>query len=312
MRPLFLLVVCLYALPGLRAQELFPHADPASNIPKNVLGIRVSSEFFNEAGQWRSWQGYKFMFGLTGKLQLTETFSFSNHHGRKLPADFISTDGMLGLHTHGVKKGSPYPYSFEALNIGLKYRFFSRDGEHRHFRMAAWLEAAGGNEAHDEAEPSLMGDNAGLGAGLIATQLLERVALSGSVGGMLPASYYETATEIRIRYGKLLHYDLSIGYLLLPLRYRDYRQTNVNLYMEFMGRSYGGAVITYKDSPVNTDGAPAFSKGSYMEVRPSVQFIFHSNLRIDISSSFLLYGYSFTKTHPAYYLTLQRYFYFNK
>ena len=32
-----------------------------------------------------------------------------------------------------------------------------------------------------------------------------------------------------------MNYSLSAGYLLFPETYKNYRQTNVNLYLEFLG-----------------------------------------------------------------------------
>ena len=122
-----------------KAQELFPHADPASNIPKGVLGIRIANEGFNEITQFRSQQNVKFMFGFTPKLMMTESFSLSNHHGFYFPSDFVKSDPGIGKYTTGVKKGNKYPYQFESLNVTLKYRFYSRDGEKEHFRMSTYV-----------------------------------------------------------------------------------------------------------------------------------------------------------------------------
>jgi hypothetical protein len=296
------------------SQELFPHADPASNIPKGVFGVRLSNEFYNEVTQFRSLQNYRFMFGLNSKLMLTESFSFSNHHGRYFPDDFITNDGTIGYHTHGVQKGKKYSYLFESLNVNIKYRFLSRDGEKQHFRMSAYLELAGGNEAHDEAEPSLSGDNGGIGAGITATQLKKRMAVSLTVGGILPQRYnYEKAdSTLQVRYGKALSATLSVGLLCLPIHYKNYEQTNVNVYAEFVGKMYGGAEIYRNDKKVLITDVPALEGGGYVEFRPSIQFIFHSNLRIDLSMGKSILNHSYTHSSSMYYITLQRYFYFKK
>lgn len=64
--------------------------------------------------------------------------------------------------------------------------------------------------------------------------------------------------------GKAINYTFSIGKLMLPRQYKDYRQTNLNLMAEFL-------------SQVNTG-----SGKYYLDFVPSVQFIFNSQGRLDI------------------------------
>ncbi|MGZ4033425.1 MAG: hypothetical protein ACXVPU_10995 [Bacteroidia bacterium] len=297
---------------SVEAQELFPHADPASNIPKGVLGIRIANEGFNEITQFRSQQNVKFMFGFSPKLMMTESFSFSNHHGLYFPEDFIKNDAAIGHYTNGVKKGNKYPYQFENLNVKIKYRFLSRDEEKEHFRMSAYLELAGGNEAHDEAEPSLSGDNGGIGAGLTATKLKNRFAISATIGGIVPQKYYYQRLDstLQVKYGKALTYSLSMGLLCLPLKYKNYEQLNVNVYAEFVGKVYDGAKVYSDNAQVLIANVPALEKGSYLEFRPSVQFIFHSNLRVDLSVGTPVVNRSYAHSLTVYYVNVQRYFYF--
>lgn len=308
-----LLIVFLFSsLVVSRAQELFPHVDPASNIPKGVFGVRIFNEGYTEVAQFKSMQSVRFMLGLNSKWMLTQSFNFSNHHVRTFPSDFIDNDGTLGYHTHGVKKGNKYPYQLSNLNFNIKYRFLSIDGEKEHFRMAAYVEMATGNQAHDEAEPSLMGDNSGVGFGLIATRLYKKYSISGSLGGILPQKYYfqENDSSMNVMYGNALTYSLSTGMLCLPIKYKDYKQTNVNLYAEFIGKAYQGAFILNNEKETDVSDVPALNKGNYVDFRPSVQFIFQSNLRVDLSMGTRLLGRSHVRSYPVYYFTIQRYFYF--
>lgn len=306
----FVFILCLL-VPDLNAQELFPHTEPASNIPKGALGVRISNELYKEVNVWRSMQMYKFMFGITNKLMLTQNFVFSNHHGAKLPDGFIKNDGNIGTHTHGSQKGKTYPYAFENLSLNLKYRFLSKDKEHFHFRMAAFAEFAGGNSAHDEAEPSLMGDNGGAGGGIVATLLQKKFALSITSGAIFPHKYIQSDTaDIEIKYGNAYHYSLSMGYLLLPFKYKNYNQTNLNLYVEFLGKSFDGANISVDGKNILIAYAPALEKNNYVEVYPAVQLIIKSSLRIDLSMGFSLMNRSYVRTYPVYYLGVQKYFYF--
>jgi hypothetical protein len=60
-------------------------------------------------------------------------------------------------------------------------------------------------------------------------------------------------------------YSLSAGYLLLPKSYTSYKQVNVNVYAELLGKSN-----------------PGYAQ-SYLDVAPAVQFIFNSVCRLDLS-----------------------------
>ncbi|MGQ0827394.1 MAG: hypothetical protein ACT4ON_03250 [Bacteroidota bacterium] len=296
----------------IKAQELYPHVEPASNIPKGVLGIRLANEGYNEINQFRTQQSLRFMYGFSPKWMATASFNFSNHHGKTLPADFIRNDGNIGYHTHGTQKGKTYPYRFENFNLNVKYRFLSIDGEQSHFRMAAYAEGATGNQAHDEAEPSLMGDNGGIGAGLIVTKLKKRFAVSAAVGGIVPQdyTYKKSDSTLKISYGNALTYSLSMGLLCLPLKYKNYKQTNVNLYAEFIGRSYDGAKIYSNGKEIIIASVPGLEKGNYIEFRPSVQFIFNSKLRMDLSMAYPILNRSYVHPEYVFYFIIQRYFYF--
>ncbi len=63
---------------------------------------------------------------------------------------------------------------------------------------------------------------------------------------------------------KAINYSFSIGKLMLPRQYKDYRQTNLNLMAEFL-------------TQLNTG-----SGKYYVDIAPSVQFIFNSQGRLDM------------------------------
>ncbi len=71
-----------------------------------------------------------------------------------------------------------------------------------------------------------------------------------------------------------LNYSLSAGYLLFPRKYRNYKQTNMNLYVEFLGKS-------------NLD---QYRRNYYVDMAPAVQFIINSNSRVDLGYRWQLYG----------------------
>ncbi|HXP48453.1 MAG TPA: hypothetical protein VN922_00780 [Bacteroidia bacterium] len=307
----FLFIFCFtQSLLGV-AQEFFPTYGPASNLPKGVLRLKLSNEYYTDVTQPRIWQGLTISYGISSKLEITQVYSFSNHHGYILPQDFIYYDNNLkSLRTNGYENGKPYPYSFENLAVTLKYRFLALDGQNEHFRMAALFQLAGGNEPHMVAESSLLGDNSGASGGIIATYLKNRLAISITGGFISPYKYIQADSNIILNYNNAFTYSLSFGYLLLPRKYESYKQTNVNLYMEFVGESYGGmhSISDNGQNVIWTD-VTSLNKGYYLEARPAVQFIFQSNTRLDLSMAYLLMGHSYERSYPIYFLSIQHDFF---
>ncbi|MBK6521431.1 MAG: hypothetical protein KBG47_02520 [Bacteroidia bacterium] len=291
-----------------KAQELFPNSEPASLIPKRVFGIRLMNEYYKEISEHKTWQDAMLMYGISSKFMIIGSFSFSNHHAISLPNDFILNDGNIGLHTHGNEKGGRYTYKSESVALGFRYRFFNRDGDHRHFRMALYGNAVYSNQAHDEAETNLMGDNTGAGGGVIATVLKKKLAISFTGGAVFPTPYTDKNKDITLLYGNAYNYSLSFGYLLLPFKYKSYDQTNLNFYAEFLGKNYDELKVYQNNSRILIQNVPAFEKGNYVEFRPAIQFIIKSSLRIDLSRSFTLLNRSYVRTYPAYNLNIQYYF----
>ncbi len=299
------------------AQELFPLSEPASNIPKGAIGLRLLSESYHEVNQLRNMTGLRLMYGATPRLSVYLTGIASNHHGKKLPVEFP-------FH-NTPERGAHYPYKFNGAHLYAKYRFVSKDGENSHLRMAVYAEGAWVKTTHHETEPDLaMGDNTGIGGGLITTYLKKRFAVSLMGGVILPASYSGYSPDpieslpdvpVRVQYGKALCYSLSFGYLLLPVKYRDYDQTNVNLYLEFRGKAFDAAAVTMfyglpNEYFLDVSRYPtALQKGYYVDVSPGIQFIIKSNLRIDCSATFSSLGISYARLYPVFNVGIQRYFF---
>lgn len=305
------IILCLCATSSFfsNAQELFPNSEPASLIPKHVFGLRIMNEYFKEVNQNRSWQDAMLMYGVSTKLMLIGSVSFSNHHGSKLPDDFIQNDGNIGVHTHGIKKGNNYAYKHESVGLGFRYRFLNRDEDHKHLRMALYGNAVYSNQAHDEAEINLMGDNTAAGGGLVTTFLKNKFATSLTIGAAVAQNYTDKTKDITLMYGKAYNYSLSFGYLVLPVKYKNYNQTNLNVYAEFLGKSYDALKVNQNGNSILIDNVPAFEKGNYIEFRPAIQLIVKSNLRIDVSRSFPIINRSYVRSYPAYNLNIQYYFF---
>jgi len=134
----------------------------------------------------------RLMYGLFSKLTVMANFTETNHHGIDFPANLASHThvGNQTIFTSGnFTRGVVYPYLFTGVDLYAKFRFFTRDGEHRHLRMALYGEWSNVNVAHDEAEPTLMDDTKGYGGGLITTVLKNHLAVSFTTGFILPGKY---------------------------------------------------------------------------------------------------------------------------
>ncbi|MCW3086509.1 MAG: hypothetical protein JWP12_3875 [Bacteroidetes bacterium] len=305
------------------AQELYPLNEPASNVPKGVLGVRAFDDTYKEINQARNLMGLRLMYGLLPRLTIMATASVSNHHDRNFPANLVSHthNGNQSTYSTGnFQRGLVYPYLFTGIYLYAKYRFISVDGEQKHFRMAAYGEWSNVKVAHDETEPDLLDDTKGFGGGLITTYLNHHFAVSLTSGVIIPGAYNGLSPDLyggplvptEIKYGRAVKYNVSFGYLLFPRKYENYDQGNWNLYLEFMGKAYEGAKVTqYGVTPVPVS-TPLLKAGNYMDVCPGIQYIVKSNLRIDLSAEFPMINKSYAHFYPMVMLGVQRYFYFRK
>jgi len=326
------LVMCMCMLLccacGGYTQELFPSAEPASNVPKGALGVRIFSAGYKEANIFRSLSGIRLMYGATSRFSVYATVTFANYHSKSLPFDFIShhSSGPQNDTAGTLQQGVVYPYVFNSAHAYAKYRFYTSDGVHTHMRLAAYAEGSYVAVPSHTAEPDLLVHTSGWGAGLIATYLRHHFAASLTLGYLMPMSYkgntydkYGGVYPTTIRYGNAANYSLSFGYLLYPQNYKSYKQVNWNLYCEFSGRLYEGASVTERfgpfagavvyNVPINT---PALKAGGYADVIPGIQCIINSTYRIEASVAMPLVSSTYGHLYPFYTLGMQRYFYFNK
>lgn len=259
---MLLAMVCTGMAAG--AQELYVNTEPASNMPANSLGIRVTNKLFPM--DHADYTGYRMspevMLGLSKKLMVHASGYFSNMMQRQ--------------------------FEFEGASVYAKYRFLSKDDVHSHFRMAAFVKGAlinnpyypvmGAGHDHNakpyfNEELDLEGSSSGVSGGVIATQLLHKLALSGTLG--YDRYFKNVKDDMPLFFSKnALNYSLSAGYLLLPRTYKSYKQTNLNLYVELLGKS-------------NLD---QYRRKHYVDVAPAIQFIFNSTTRIDLSYRTQLFG----------------------
>lgn len=245
----------------LHAQELYVSTEPASNMAANSLGFRLTSRFFK--------------------------MEYEKQTGTRIePELMLGISKNLMVHVTGLASNQMQPsIEWEGASLYAKYRFFSNDDVHSHFRMAAYVKGAiinnpfvpemkeGATRLYKNQELDLEGGASGVAGGLVATQLLYKLAVSATLG----YNRFMNNTKDKLPDylpSNAVNYSLSAGYLLLPRTYCSYEQTNLNLYLEFLGKA-------------NTD---ALSRSQYLDVAPAIQFIFNSATRIDFSYRTQLFG----------------------
>jgi hypothetical protein len=262
-----LLIICLFAFSyQIKAQELFVMTDPASNIPAGSITVSNMNFFQHEKNGNLNYHNMpEVMWGVSNKLMLRAS-------------GFISNTGE-GWEAEG---GSLY----------AKYRFFSVDDMHSHFRMAFYAKYSLNNADIHQDEIETMGHNTGYETGIVATQLINKVAISSSIS-------YERALDNKPNYqfpaaqsNSAMNYTFSIGKLIHPKKYTSYKQTNINAMLEFLGQRLNG------------------NGKSFLDVVPSIQFIVNSQARIDLAYKQELYTTMY-RTAPNGFLLRLQYTFFN-
>ncbi len=305
------------------AQELYPNTEAASSIPKGIPGIKLGIETYQELQILRHQYYIRLLYGVTSRLSVYVETSASNHHNDILPTNLVN-HFHIGTSTiyfaNNKNFGIDYPYRWGGVYFYSKYRFVSIDREKSHFRMALYANASTTIAAHDEAEPSLDGDNKGYGGGLIATQLMHRLAITFTGGYIHPLPYHEIRYDYifsnpifktDLTYGDAYIYDLAFGYLLYPKEYTGYGQQNYNIYLELLGKSFGGAKIVKDDYPVEAETA-TLKKDHYIDACVGIQTIFNSNTRLDLTASFNIINKSWSHFYPLFRIGIQHYFFHGK
>lgn len=244
-----IIVISFFSIKDLYAQELFVFTEPASNMAVSNAGIRLNNSFLKESGSAKTDYNLapELMFGISKKLMMHAEVFFSN----------TDTKGL----------------SWEGVSVYGKYRFYSINSVHRHFRMAAYGRYSFSNSVIRQEAIDLNGYNSGYQAGLVATKLQDKIALSAAVA-------FDHATDNgnnnKFLYGNAernaIGYSFSAGKLLLPKEYTSYRQTNLNAMIELLGQFNAG------------------SRSGYLDIAPSLQLIINSVARIDIGEKLKLGG----------------------
>ncbi|HEX7846809.1 MAG TPA: hypothetical protein VF476_13490 [Chitinophagaceae bacterium] len=249
MKTIIFVLTLLISAGKMMGQELYVYSEPASNMPAKSIATKMTGHFVTSNYEYDRWsQRYmpEVMFGVNRNLMLHISSTFANMHTRN--------------------------FRFESVSVYGKYRFLSKDEIHKHFRMAVFADASYTRSDFHFDEISLMGDKSGIEAGLIATQLWHKFALSATVSHtqVLDKSRNDDVLYIPGRNYQSMNYILSGGYLLLPREYNDYKQLNINIYTEFIAQH------TFEE------------KKYYVDMAPALQFIFNSNAKLNIGYRFQL------------------------
>ncbi len=239
----FAFIIAVFIFTKTEAQELYVYSEPASNMPARSVIAKLTGRFVtndNIYGRFTNRYTPEIQFGVSKKFMVHTGISLAN------------------MHTNEFK--------YESFFVYAKYRFLSKDELHKHFRMAVFAQGSSTKAPFHYDEITLMGDKSGIEAGLIATQLWHKLAVSATVSHtqLLDNSRFNKVLYLPERNYQAMNYSLSAGYLLLPKEYTDYKQTNLNLYVELLGQ---------QTLDRNT---------YYWDIAPALQLIFNSNAKLNI------------------------------
>jgi hypothetical protein len=261
-RSIFALLVLLSG--GVQAQELFVFTEPASNMAAKSIGLRVSNQ-----------------------ARFQPAFEL-----RTTPEVMIGFNKRLMGHVQGFFSDADGRYRYEGGSLYAKYRFFSLDGLKTHSRAAAFARLSYSKREAASEDINLEGDNSGLKGGLIFTQLLHKLALSGTVIYAKALGVEDDRPPGPVP-NQMIGYSLSSGYLLLPFQYKSYSQPNFNLYFEILGNS----------NPDTGHG--------YLDFAPAVQVILNSVTRVDLGYRFQVSGDIMNRYNKNMYMAKVEFNFFN-
>lgn len=236
MKHFVILMLSLWAI-QMNAQELFVMTEPASNMPTGSIGVRDANHF---------------VFDKTDA---------DNYHNMPEIMWGVNKDWMI--HASAFLSNKQGNLKFEGGSLYAKYRFFSVDDLHSHLRLAAYGRISTNNASINQEDIETMGMNSGYEIGTVATKLINKTALSTSISYERALNNQDDAFSESLS-NSAMNYTFSIGQLMYPKKYTNFKQTNINAMLEFLGQR------------LNQNGK------SYLDVVPSIQFIINSQARIDL------------------------------
>ena len=256
---ILLLFICSYKT---SAQELYINSEPASLIPKGTKVVRLTnSNIFLDGSNIMGSIGNAFIvtpslsYGLSKKIMLSGSIQFAN---KPYEQDMMPNFGLNGIKLYS------------------KQRILTTDKQKYHTRLSSFIKYSYHEDKFMKDILDLELQDTGFELGLIGTQLINKLAISITSGFTRISNIDEKFTQgSTVKWQKTnlntFKNSISAGYLLFPRKYKSYRQTNFNLYVEYLTNT-----ILNKEFPVR-----------YNKFRstfaPGIQFILLSRSRLDFS-----------------------------
>lgn len=216
----------------------------------------------------------------------------NRHNYHLLPELMMGISRKIMLHGEMFLSNRNDKFVAEGGSIYLKYRLLSIDDVHSHFRLAVLARYSYNNSDVHQQAIDFFGHNAGYEGGLVATKLAHKVAVSAGASIMHATDNGKEKFAYSNKERDALYYTLSVGKLMLPKEYTNYNQTNLNLMLELIGQANLG------------------SNRTYLDLAPSIQFIFGSRARLDLGYRFALAD-ELQRTSPNGFAAKVEYNFFN-
>ena len=239
-------------------QELYINTEPASLIPKGTKVIRLHhhSIFLNEDNEPGSQKNAKIFipqisYGISKHIMVSAALQISNN-----PYD-----------------ASPN-MAFNGFKLYSKQRIISTDKQKYHTRLSSFIKYTNHGKWNSPNYKFIRNaydlefQDSGAEIGLIATQLIKKLAVSVTSGyGIISNRTSNGAFDDKSF--NSLHNSISAGYLLFPRKYKSYKQTNFNIYLEYL------------TSSIVSKNYPSGYKKFMSTFAPGIQFIIMSRSRLD-------------------------------
>ena len=261
MRIFFILFLLIHTY-IISAQELYINSEPASLIPKGTKVVRLTnSNIFLDGSNIMGSISNAFIvtpslsYGLSKKIMVSGSFQFAN---KPYEQDMMPNFG------------------FNGFKLYSKQRILTTDKDKYHTRLSSFIKYSYHENKFMKDNLDLELQDTGFELGLIGTQLIKKLAISITSGFTRISNIDEKFTQgTTVKWQKTnvntFKNSISAGYLLFPRKYKSYRQTNFNIYLEYITNT----IIT-KDFPSR------YNK-FLSTLAPGIQFILLSRSRLDFS-----------------------------
>ena len=261
MRIFFILFLLIHTY-ILSAQELYINSEPASLIPKGTKVVRLTnSNIFLDGSNIMGSIGNAFIvtpslsYGISKKIMLSGSIQFAN---KPYEQDMTPNFGLNGF------------------KIYSKQRILSTDKQKYHTRLSSFIKYSYHEDKFMKDNLDIELQDTGFELGLIGTQLINKLAISITTAITRISNIDEKLTQgstVKWQTTNLNTFknSISAGYLLFPRKYNSYKQTNFNLYVEYLTNT-----IINENFPVRYDKFTS-------TFAPGIQFIIMSRSRLDFS-----------------------------